>query len=114
MSEPRSQRGTSRDAAAGKASPKVNRARVGRSTTKRSRDASAPASPRSAPVGFVCPPCGRFIPIEVDGLVLRSRAGSPPRFCSAGCRQAGVAEDVALQLRGGRDRSLGGAKGGRR
>jgi hypothetical protein len=89
-----------------------------------SRDASSRPSAERAPltpVGFVCPPCGRFIPTEVDGLVLRSRTGSPPRFCSPGCRQAayrrrraGVAEDVALQPRGGRDRSLGGAKGERR
>ena len=84
----------------------------------RSRDGSvAPARNRvRAPqrAGFICPPCGRFVPTEIDGVVLRTPTGSPPRFCSPGCRQAayrrrqaGVGEDVALQLRGGRDRSLG-------
>jgi hypothetical protein len=91
-----------------------------------SRDASKPgvsksrrasknsARPRSpARVGFVCPPCGRFVTTEVDGVVLRPGRGSPPRFCSPSCRQAayrrrraGVAEDIALQPGGGRDRSL--------
>jgi hypothetical protein len=68
---------------------------------------------RPARVGFVCPPCGRFVPTVVDGLVLRVGRGSPPRFCSPGCRQAayrrrqvGVAEDTPLQPGGGRDRSL--------
>lgn len=88
--------------------------------TSRSRDASAKpvlvgASERA---GFTCPPCGRFVPTEVDGIVLRARTGSPARFCSPRCRQAayrrrqaGVGEDVALQLRGGRDRSLAGRNG---
>ena len=147
MNEPLSQRAASRDVAAVKASPKVTRATRARAGSRdasravprtrssaripaaqslalrprRSRDASASPLARRAPVtpvGFVCPPCGRFIPTEVGGMVLRSRTGSPPRFCSPGCRQAayrrrraGVAEDVALQLRGGRDRSLGGSKG---
>jgi hypothetical protein len=87
----------------------------------RSRDASPTATrgraQTSKRAGFICPPCGRFVPTEVDGIVLRAGTGSPPRFCSPGCRQAayrrrqaGVAEDVALQLRGGRDRSLAGRK----
>lgn len=75
-----------------------------------------------ARVGFVCPPCGRFVPTLVDGVVLRDGRGSPPRFCSPGCRQAayrrrqaGVAEDMPLQPGGGRDRSLkrSGAKAAR-
>jgi hypothetical protein len=76
--------------------------------------------------GFVCPPCGRFVPTSVEGVVLRDGRGSPPRFCSPSCRQAayrrrraGVAEDVPLLLGGGRDRSLkrsgrGTARQGRR
>jgi len=79
------------------------------STTGRS-DKKTAARPR---VGFVCPPCGRFIPTVVEGVVLRAGRGSPPRFCSPGCRQAayrrrqaGVTEDVPLQPAGGRDRSL--------
>ncbi len=90
----------------------------------RSRNVSVTAAgerPELNRVGFVCPPCGRFVPTEVDGVVLRAGRGSPPRFCSPGCRQAayrrrqaGVAEDVGLQLAGGRNRSLGGPKRGRR
>jgi hypothetical protein len=78
------------------------------SGTRRGRNASTPAR-----VGFVCPPCGRFVPTSVGGRVLRVGRGSPPRFCSPSCRQAayrrrraGVAEDMPLQLGGGRDRSL--------
>jgi hypothetical protein len=83
-----------------------------------SRDASvtvlaAKRTSKAARVGFVCPPCGRFVPTLVEGVVLRVERGSPPRFCSPGCRQAayrrrqaGVGEDVPLQLGGGRDRSL--------
>lgn len=86
--------------------------------TTGSRDASATGrsdkkTSATARVGFVCPPCGRFIPTVVDGVVLRAGRGSPPRFCSPGCRQAayrrrqaGVTEDVPLQPGGGRDRSL--------
>lgn len=92
------------------------------SRTTRSRDASVVAASGRArtrpPTGFTCPPCGRFVPTEVDGMVLGARRGSPPRFCSSGCRQAayrrrqaGVSEDTALQLRGGRDRSLGERQG---
>jgi hypothetical protein len=127
----RSATARSRDAsrrAVPSASPNRKRGALSSAETKNrpvtSRDASSrPSAARAplTPVGFVCPPCGRFIPTEVDGLVLRSRTGSPPRFCSPGCRQAayrrrraGVAEDVALQLRGGRDRSLGGSTGGGR
>ena len=83
----------------------------------RARTSSTPAR-----VGFVCPPCGRFVPTSVEGVVLRDGRGSPPRFCSPSCRQAayrrrqaGVAEDMPLQLGGGRDRSLkrSGAKAAR-
>jgi hypothetical protein len=83
-----------------------------------SRDASrtvrsGKTASAGARAGFICPPCGRFVPTVVEGMVLRVERGSPPRFCSPGCRQAayrrrqaGVAEDVALQPGGGRDRSL--------
>jgi hypothetical protein len=146
MNEPRSPRRTrSRDASARKASSEISSAaqpeaprsttrpvgtsqRARRSSTEpraaRSRDASVVAVDTAIAVGrvgFVYPPCGRFMPTEVDGLVLRARWGSPPRFCSPSCRQAayrrpqaGVAEDVALQLRGGRGRSLVQARRGRR
>jgi hypothetical protein len=70
-----------------------------------------------APVGFICPPCGRFVRTDLDGVLWRARTGSAPRFCSPGCRQAayrrrraGVNEGVALQLGGGRNRSLAGTK----
>jgi hypothetical protein len=50
---------------------------------------------------------------DLDGVLWRARSGSLRRFCSPGCRQAayrrrraGVAEDVALQVVGGRHRSL--------
>jgi hypothetical protein len=63
--------------------------------------------------GFTCPPCGRFIRTEVNGEIIRSRTGSPPRFCSPGCRQAayrrrraGARESERLQHNGGRNRSL--------
>ena len=76
-------------------------------------------SPEPAPVGFICPPCGRFIRTDLDGVVWRARTGSPPRFCSPGCRQAayrrrraGVAEGVGLQHGGGRNRSLEQRRGG--
>ena len=95
-----------------------------RSATTTSRNASATTTGTGAqitPVGFVCPPCGRFIPTEIDGLVVQAQRGSPPRFCSPGCRQAayrrrqaGVAEDVALQHAGGRNRSLGAPRRGSR
>jgi hypothetical protein len=69
--------------------------------------------PVPKPVGFVCPPCGRWIATGLDGLVLWAGTGSARRFCSPSCRQAayrrrraGVAEDLPLQLAGGRDRSL--------
>lgn len=117
---PRSRRGAERvgsgDASrrVGKATP-VTQKRAASPTTA-SRDASAATTAKRRapkPVGFVCPPCGRWIPTEIDGVVLRARRGSPSRFCSPGCRQAayrrrqaGVAEDIALQPGGGRDRSL--------
>ena len=74
--------------------------------------------PAQKRVGFVCAPCGRFIPTEVDGFVLRARTGSAQRFCSPGCRQAayrrrraGVGEDTPLQFAGGRGRSLNPSRG---
>jgi hypothetical protein len=76
------------------------------------RDASLSAT-EASPVGFVCPPCGRFVRTDLDGVILRPRTGSKPRFCSPGCRQAayrrrraGVGEDAPLQHRGGAKRSL--------
>ena len=66
--------------------------------------------------GFTCPPCGRFTRTEVDGVAIRSRTGSPTRFCSPGCRQAayrrrraGIRESERLQHDGGRNRSLSAA-----
>jgi hypothetical protein len=71
------------------------------------------AGAETAPTGFVCPPCGRFIRTDLDGVLFRSRTGTAPRFCSPGCRQAGyrrrragVGEDAPLQHAGGRARSL--------
>jgi hypothetical protein len=90
------------------------------STSARSGDPSAaPAILEAAQrAGFTCPPCGRFVLREVEGVVLRASTGSPSRFCSPACRQAayrrrraGVGEDVALQVRGGRGRSLAGWEG---
>jgi hypothetical protein len=70
------------------------------------------------PIGFTCPPCGRFVRTDLDGVLWRARSGSRARFCSPGCRQAayrrrraGVSEAVALQRNGGRNRSLGGRSG---
>lgn len=125
MSEARF-RGSSRDAAAAKASPKTvdGGGGTGRPETG-SRDASRKTAPKAspvpaavvAPVGFICPPCGRFVRTDLDGVLWRARTGSAPRFCSPGCRQAayrrrrvGVSEGVALQLGGGRNRSLAGTK----
>jgi hypothetical protein len=74
---------------------------------------ASPAEAEAARSGFVCPPCGRFIPTHIDGVLLRSHTGSAPRVCSPGCRQAafrrrraGVGEDAPLQHNGGRRRSL--------
>jgi hypothetical protein len=114
----------SRSGDASMTEPKATRAvragTVPRRSTKATRSRDASGSTRSgqkastrARVGFVCPPCGRFVPTSVQGVVLRDGRGSPSRFCSPSCRQAayrrrqaGVSEDVALQLGGGRDRSL--------
>ena len=112
-----------------KATRSVGAGTVPRRTTKATRSRDASGSTRSgqkvstrARVGFVCPPCGRFVPTSVQGVVLRDGRGSPSRFCSPSCRQAayrrrqaGVAEDMPLQLGGGRDRSLkrSGAKAAR-
>ncbi len=103
-----------------RAARSVRAGTVPRRSTKATRSRDASGSTRSdqkastrARVGFVCPPCGRFVPTSVQGVVLRDGRGSPPRFCSPSCRQAayrrrqaGVPEDVALQFGGGRDRSL--------
>lgn len=74
---------------------------------------SRPGLPEAQFAGFTCPPCGRFVRTDLDGRLWRARTGSPPRFCSPGCRQAayrrrraGVDEGVALQHRGGANRSL--------
>ena len=63
--------------------------------------------------GFTCQSCRRFIVTGVEGLFSNPSVGSPQRFCSPACRQAayrrrraGVAEDLPLQRRGGRDRRL--------
>jgi len=76
-------------------------------------DALSPA-PQVVRSGFVCPPCGRFIVTEIDGVLYRTRTGSKPRFCSPGCRQAayrrrraGAQENTPLQYKGGRGRRLG-------
>ena len=76
------------------------------------RDASSSAT-KVSPGGFVCPPCGRFVRTDLDGVLRRVRTGSKPRFCSPGCRQAayrrrraGVGEDAPLQHEGGAKRSL--------
>jgi len=65
------------------------------------------------PEGFVCACCARFVPTALPGLLRLARRGSPPRFCSPGCRQAayrrrraGVGEDTPLQHRGGGARRL--------
>lgn len=74
---------------------------------------SKPGRPEVNPVGFTCPPCGRFVRTGLDGVLWRARTGSAPRFCSPGCRQAayrrrlaGVGENLPLQRLGGRNRSL--------
>lgn len=89
------------------------------------RDAS-PAGPRRGspegqPAGFICPPCGRFVATDLDGVAWRARTGSLPRFCSPACRQAafrrrraGVDEGLRLQREGGRNRSLGAGQKGER
>ncbi len=63
--------------------------------------------------GFTCGCCGRTVTTAIAGLFANPRPGSPGRFCDSACRQAayrrrqaGVAENVALQHRGGRSRSL--------
>lgn len=86
----------------------------GKARTSRDAAVGVVAVKKARRVGYICPPCGRFVATEVDGWVFRVTRGSPPRFCSPSCRQAayrrrqaGVAEDVPLQLSGGRGRSLG-------
>ena len=111
MTEPRRTEGTSR--ALPGAPQASHRTPVSRSLDEDTlRDASSSATEVS-PVGFVCPPCGRFVRTDLDGVLLRARTGSKPRFCSPGCRQAayrrrraGVGEDAPLQHEGGAKRSL--------
>ncbi len=121
MSEPRPRR---RRSASAKASPKeVLPVTSHREPEPTMRDASPtgprPGSPEVAPVGFICPPCGRFVRTDLDGVLWRPRTGSAPRFCSPGCRQAafrrrraGVDEGVPLQREGGRNRSIEGRQKG--
>ncbi len=73
------------------------------------RDASS-RPPRQV---FHCAACGREVLIWVEGIYARATVGSAHRFCDPACRQrayrrrkAGVAEDSAAQLAGGRRRSL--------
>ena len=118
VNEPR-QRERSGDASGSQASPKrATRTRDASRlpTEPASRKVSPAGQPPAAVSGFVCPPCGRFIRTDLDGVLWQARCGSPPRFCSPGCRQAayrrrqaGVAESVKLQLAGGRNRSLVGS-----
>ncbi len=126
MSDPHGRREQPSTKASGKASPKRSRSAATRPAADRtSRDAflldggeASRGKPRRSevkPVGFTCPPCGRFVRTELDGVLLRARTGSPPRFCSPGCRQAayrrrraGVDENLPLQRTGGRNRSLSG------
>lgn len=65
--------------------------------------------------GFECPVCRRFITTALEGFWRNPRVGSPQRFCGPACRQAayrrrraGVSEDTARQMIGGRDRRLTG------
>ncbi len=71
------------------------------------------ASGTPAREAFVCACCGREIVVKVEGLFADPKVGSPRRFCDHACRQAayrrrkaGAPEDVGLQWRGGRGRSL--------
>ncbi len=63
--------------------------------------------------GFVCACCGRFRVTAIAGLFRNPQVGSAARFCSPACRQAawrrrraGVPENTAAQLTGGRRRRL--------
>jgi hypothetical protein len=117
---PRSRDASGRTPATGSvARSRAGQQRSGRATTSRDASVATVAKrpiakrPVPKPVGFVCPPCGRWISTGLDGLVLWAGTGSARRFCSPSCRQAayrrrqaGVAEDLPLQLAGGRDRSL--------
>jgi hypothetical protein len=105
MTEPRRSEGTSHALAW---APQASR----RTPVSRSLDEDTlrDASPSATEVS---PPCGRFVRTDLDGVLLRSRTGSKPRFCSPGCRQAayrrrraGVGEDAPLQHEGGAKRSL--------
>jgi len=65
------------------------------------------------PEGYTCACCSRFIPTAIPGLFRRIQRGSPPRFCSPGCRQAayrrrqaGISEATPLEHRGGGARRL--------
>jgi hypothetical protein len=64
-----------------------------------------------------CECCGAHTVIAVEGVFRNPEPGSTRRFCSPACRQAayrrrqaGVAESVPVQRRGGRDRGLRVAK----
>ena len=85
----------------------------GRSLRDASPTGARPRSAAAQPAGFICPPCGRFVATDLDGVLWRARTGSLPRFCSPACRQAGfrrrragVDEGLRLQREGGRNRSL--------
>ena len=63
--------------------------------------------------GFACACCGREVVTSVAGVMTRRAAGSPQRFCSPACREAGrrrrragVPENTPLQPGGGGTRSL--------
>jgi hypothetical protein len=71
------------------------------------------ASTVPAREAFTCACCGREIVVKMEGLFADPKVGSPRRFCDHGCRQAayrrrkaGAPEDLGLQRRGGRGRSL--------
>ncbi|MDA8301192.1 MAG: hypothetical protein M0005_06525 [Actinomycetota bacterium] len=62
---------------------------------------------------FVCACCQRTITTAIEGLFYNPPVGSPQRFCSPSCRQAGwrrrragAPEATPLQWRGGRSRRL--------
>ncbi|GAC1321894.1 MAG: hypothetical protein NVSMB12_22270 [Acidimicrobiales bacterium] len=123
MTEPRPRQRQRPSSASAKASPKETLAGPARLRPGAALRNASPTGPRtdppeSQPVGFICPPCGRFIRTDLDGVLWQARTGSPARFCSPGCRQAalrrrraGVDEGVRLQQRCGRNRSLDGRNG---
>jgi hypothetical protein len=114
MTTSRPRRGEPRNEAPSRSGQEASRNRA--EERPQQDDTMSDASSRplgKAPVGYVCPPCGRFVRTDLDGVPWRGRTGSPSRFCSPGCRQAayrrrqaGVPEDEPLQHRGGRGRGL--------